>query len=84
MTKRVYKPAQGDDMKERIITFLDKAQTTKSQWFSQNEIGEGVKASQRDVKTALVEMASEGWFHIRHNPGMSDRLQYRLKRAGDE
>lgn len=84
MTKRTRKPAQGDDMKERIITFLDKAQRTKSVWFSQNEIGEGVRASQRDVKNALTDMTSEGWFHIRHEPGVSDRLLYRLKRSGDE
>lgn len=76
-------PAQGDDMKERVLTFLDTAQTTKSRWFTVNGIAKEMHAANRDVKAALDAMSSEGWLHIRREPGREPVLLYRLRRDGD-
>lgn len=76
--------AQGDNLKERILTFLNSEQNTKIEWFSRGEISTGVHASSSVVYPMIAEMMSEGWLWARHNPGRADVIYVRLRREGDE
>lgn len=74
---------QGDDGKLRIIEFLDREQKSKSEWFSRSEIAHGCSMDSDTAKELIFDMASEGWLHIRHEPGRTDVLYYRIRREGD-
>lgn len=69
-----------EDVKEEIITHLDKVQRNKSSWYSANMIRAGVSRNPDTVKKALYELATEGFLHIRHEPEAETRLLYRLRR----
>jgi len=69
-----------EDVKEEILTYLDKVQRTKSAWYSATQIRDRVKHDFPTVKKALFELATEGFLHIRHEPEQETRLLYRLRR----
>lgn len=69
-----------EDIKEEILTHLDKVQRTKSAWYSVNMIRTGVSRNADTVKKALYELATEGFLNIRHEPEQESRLLYRLRR----
>jgi len=69
-----------EDVKEQILTYLDKTQRTKSVWFSATQIRDRVRHDFPTVKKGLFELAAEGFLHIRHEPEQETRLLYRLRR----
>lgn len=69
-----------EDVKEEILTHLDKVQRTQSAWYSANMIRTGVHRNPDRVLAALYELATEGFLNIRHNPEAETRLLYRLRR----
>lgn len=77
-------PARGDEMKLRVIEWLDKNQTTKDRWFTVTGVACQIHAAVADTKAAVQEMMSEGWLHVRHEPGRENVLKFRLRREGDQ
>lgn len=70
--------------KEQVLTWLNANQKNKSDWFSCNNVSHGAGMNFDLCQKALYALATEGFLHIRHEPGSPDRLLYRVRRDGDD
>lgn len=75
------KNADNDTIKTEIIDAIRRIQKGKGTdlWCTLSQITDEVGRGHWTVKQAVIQMSSEGWFHIRHNVENDERIFYRLK-----
>ena len=72
-----------EDKKERVLTWLDRHQTTNKVWFSVTSVARDMHMEHAAVKKAIQGLMDDGFLWVKHEPAEPERLVFRLRREAD-
>lgn len=72
-----------EEKKEKVLSWLDKNQTTNKEWYSVTSVAQAMHMNHAAVKLALQGLMDDGFMWVKHEPSEPERLVFRLRRDAD-